>query len=161
MVGVLGHRDQSGSVSQRWYSSFFNEDSSHRQLSPRINVSKNGMNVMSKTWFFDSKEVLPRAFEGDNHGRKWNQIMPLVDEFNNNRRRTVASSSTITMDETMSAFQPRTTQMSTLPNLFYIKRKPEPLGTEFKVSCCAVPGRFEGDQLIRFIVVCFIPKGFW
>ena len=121
----------------------FDDDSTgaHRQFSPKVNASKGGMDVMSKTRFFDIKEVLPRAFEGNNHGQKWNQIKPLVDGFNNNRRRTVAASSTITLDEAMSAFQPRTTKTSTLPHLSYIKRKPKPLGTEFKVRNCfgAVP----------------------
>ena len=59
---------------------FDDESVSHRQFSPRINASKGGMNVMSKTRFFDIKEVIPRAFEGGHHGAKWNQINPLVKD---------------------------------------------------------------------------------
>lgn len=36
------------------------------------------------------------------------------------------------LDETMSAYRPRTTKSGTLPYLSFILRKPEPLGTEFK-----------------------------
>ena len=139
---------------------FDDESVTHRQFSPKINASKGGLNVMSKTRFFDIKEVLPRAFEGDNHGAKWNQIMPLVDGFNKNRRRTVAASSTITLDEAMSAFQPRTTQTSTLPHLSYIKRKPKPLGTEFKVRWLHLLYSYHfADHLIHLIVDCFVPTG--
>ena len=40
----------------------------------------------------------------------------------------------------MSAFRPRTTKTGGLPNLTYLARKPEPLGTEFKTVCCGVSG---------------------
>ena len=44
------------------------------------------------------------------------------------------------LDETMSAFQPRSTKTGGLPNLTWLLRKPEPLGTEFKTVCCAITG---------------------
>ena len=44
------------------------------------------------------------------------------------------------LDESMSAFKPRTTKLSLLPNISYVQRKPEPLGTEFKNDACAVLG---------------------
>ena len=37
-------------------------------------------------------------------------------------------------DESMSAFRPRTSRFGNLPHLSCIDRKPEPLGTEFKVT---------------------------
>ena len=40
----------------------------------------------------------------------------------------------------MRAFRPRTTKTGGLPHLSFILRKPEPLGTEFKVICCGVTG---------------------
>jgi len=40
----------------------------------------------------------------------------------------------------MSAFVPRTSRLGGFPNISYIQRKPEPLGTEFKVVCCAATG---------------------
>ena len=36
----------------------------------------------------------------------------------------------------MSAFRPRTTKTGGLPNISFIIRKPEPLGTEFKDTAC-------------------------
>jgi len=36
------------------------------------------------------------------------------------------------VDETMSAFRPRTTQTGGLPNISFILWKPEPLGTKFR-----------------------------
>ena len=44
------------------------------------------------------------------------------------------------LDESMSAFRPRTTKTGGLPNLTWMIRKPEPLGTEFKTVCCSITG---------------------
>ena len=43
-------------------------------------------------------------------------------------------------DESMSAIRFRTTAKGNLPQLSYIFRKPEPLGTEFKTVACSVTG---------------------
>ena len=40
----------------------------------------------------------------------------------------------------MSAFKPQTRPLGNLPNLSHIMRKPEPLGTEFKVVADATTG---------------------
>ena len=40
----------------------------------------------------------------------------------------------------MSAWRPRQTKLGNLPNISYIIRKPEPLGTEFKTVCCPITG---------------------
>ena len=42
-----------------------------------------------------------------------------------------------TFDEAMSAYCPRTTASGNLPHLSNIQRKPEPLGTEYKVTSCS------------------------
>ena len=52
----------------------------------------------------------------------------------------VISSFVKVLDETMSAFRPRSTKTGGLPNLTWLIRKPEPLGTEFKTVCCAITG---------------------
>ena len=44
------------------------------------------------------------------------------------------------VDETMCAWRPRQTKLGNLPNISYIIRKPEPLGTEFKTVCCPMTG---------------------
>ena len=40
----------------------------------------------------------------------------------------------------MSAWRLRQTKLGNLPNISYIIRKPEPLGTEFKTVCCPITG---------------------
>jgi Transposase IS4 len=72
---------------------------------------------------------------------KWWAIRPLFDEFNNNRRLTVALSEVQIPDEAMSAFQPRTTASDDLDHLSFVERKPKKLGTEAKCvadGCCGV-----------------------
>ena len=68
----------------------------------------------------------------DKEVQKWWRVGHLVQGFNNNRRRTVAASRVKTMDESMSAYRPQTRKTGNLPNISYILRKPEPLGTELK-----------------------------
>eukprot|EP00873_Tetraselmis_striata_P002117 jgi/Tetstr1/422381/TSEL_013221.t1 len=46
----------------------------------------------------------------------------------------------ITFDEAMSAYQPRSTKTGGLPNISFIKRKPEPLGTEGETACDCATG---------------------
>jgi hypothetical protein len=40
------------------------------------------------------------------------------------------------LDESMSSFRPCTTKLGGLPNISFILRKPEPIGTKFKTSVC-------------------------
>jgi hypothetical protein len=69
-------------------------------------------------------------------------VLLLVDGFNTNRHDWVAASARKTLDESMSAFRPRTSKTGGLPHLSFILRKPEPLGTEFKTIACAATGKF-------------------
>ena len=66
----------------------------------------------------------------------WWRIIGVINSWNANRTRTICASTTTVLDETMSAFRPQTTSTGNLPHLSYILRKPEPLGTELKVSMC-------------------------
>lgn len=70
----------------------------------------------------------------------WYRISSAVDDFNRIRRERVKCSRWLSVDESMSAWRPRTTVTGGLPNLSFIARKPEPLGTEFKNSACPVLG---------------------
>jgi len=58
----------------------------------------------------------------------WWQFSSAVDDFNSIRRDLLSSSRWISIDETMSAWQPRKTALGGLPNISFIARKPEPLG---------------------------------
>ncbi len=66
----------------------------------------------------------------------WWRILSFVEEFNESRYKHVAASRWKILDELMSAFVPRS-DTGGLPNLTFIIRKPEPLGTEMK--CVADP----------------------
>ena len=67
----------------------------------------------------------------DNNNSWW-KFEPAIRTFNDNRRELITPSSIIAIDESMSAFRPQTTKTGRLPNISYILRKPENLGTEFK-----------------------------
>jgi Transposase IS4 len=70
----------------------------------------------------------------------WWQIRKGINEYNNNRKKTILASATKVLDESMSAFRPQTTKNGNLPNLSHIERKPEDLGTELKVVACSKMG---------------------
>jgi len=70
----------------------------------------------------------------------WRMNNKLVDDFNRARRDRFAAGRPICQDESMSSWCPQTTATGGLPNISYIKRKPEPLGTEVKSACCATTG---------------------
>ena len=67
----------------------------------------------------------------------WWRFAGAVREFNEIRMKEILTSTSRILDESMSAYRPRTTRLGGLPNISYIRRKPEPLGTEFK--CCVCP----------------------
>ena len=71
----------------------------------------------------------------------WWQFVQAVEDFNSNRKSTVAASVWKTFDESMSAYRPRTTKCGGLPNISFVERKPEPLGTEFNNVACAITGK--------------------
>ncbi len=76
----------------------------------------------------------------------WWRISSFIDEFNESRYRHVAASRWKIMDELMSAFKPRS-DTGGLPNLTFIIRKPEPLGTEMKCVACPETGIMLGLEI--------------
>jgi len=99
---------------------------------------------MAQRRFEDIKRFVPwqcadlRNFETD----PWSMFRPGVRAFNANRRAHVTASNIKVADESMSAFQPRTTKTGQLPNLSFVQRKPKPLGTEFKTVADSTSGSF-------------------
>jgi hypothetical protein len=97
---------------------------------------------MSLTRFEEIRKLFPEAFadasrsdpDQDNYD-PWYPIILLVEDLNANRHRTVCSSNTKTMDETMIGWRPRKNKLGGLPNISFILRKPCPLGSEFKDTC--------------------------
>ena len=99
--------------------------------------SVNAHKYMSYTRFKFIKTQWVTQFElqvsdQEKEKNKWWRVGYLVQGYNNNRKQTVASSRIKTLDESMSAYRPQTNKTGNLPNISYILRKPEPLGTELK-----------------------------
>ncbi len=74
------------------------------------------------------------AYHDESRANKdvWWCIVSLMEDYDENRRRTVLASNMKTMDETMSRDCLQTTPTGTLPHLSFITCKPCLLGTEFK-----------------------------
>ena len=113
------------------------------------NVGEHGM----KAWrfkqimkYFPYSFVHPSVSEEDD---KWYMISWFVEAYNKKRRETVAASRALTIDESMTAWKPRTSKTGGLPNISYIMRKPEPLGIEWKVTCCTVTGIILKLEIMR------------
>ena len=98
-------------------------------------------NYISFSKFKIFKQFIPSIWESETYkraGDPWWQFAAAVDEFNEIRSQYILTSAERVLDESMSAYCPRTTRLGGLPNLSYVFRKPEPLGTEFKSSVCTV-----------------------
>ncbi len=86
---------------------------------------------MAFSRFKDFRRFLPSIYadESKNESDPWWQFSDAVEEFNLIRATKVTSSCWISVDETMCAWRPRTTALGGLPNISFVVRKPEPLGT--------------------------------
>lgn len=104
---------------------------------------------MSRRRFDAIKSSLLAAFGDPSKSAEdaWWAVRPLIDSFNDNRRRTVEMSEVQVPDEAMSPFQPRTTKSADLPHLSFVERKPKKLGTEMK---CTADG---GHGTMRFLEI--------
>lgn len=92
--------------------------------------------------FKEFRYYLPKVFElpMEKETDPWWAFSSAIKDFNDIRKDNVTSSWKKILDELMSAWRPRTTKNGGLPNISYIIRKPEPLGTEFKSVCDPVTG---------------------
>jgi hypothetical protein len=70
----------------------------------------------------------------------WRMMDKLFADFNAARRDRFTAGLILVLDEIMSAWRPQTTSTGGLPNVSFIPRKPENLGTEFKTVCCGITG---------------------
>ncbi len=78
----------------------------------------------------------------------WWRISTFIEEFNEKRFKHVAASRWKILDELMCAYVPRS-DTGGLPNLTFIIRKPEPLGTEMKCVACPKTGIMLGLEIQR------------
>jgi hypothetical protein len=131
------------------------ERPSHREsfgITHRVNYGPkpDGLDIMAEYRFKDIKACFPWSFQDTTKADEddqqdgydpWHMVLLLVDGYNANRRGWLAASVRKTLDESMCAYRPRTSKTGGWPNISYILRKPEPLGTEFKVIACSVTGK--------------------
>jgi hypothetical protein len=119
-------------------------------MTQKINYGPSGLNIMAQYRFRQIKGCFPWAFQDQSKAVEgedeesydpWNMVMLMVDGYNANRHAWIAASVRKTLDESMSAFRPRTSKTGGFPNISFILRKPEPLGTEFKTIACTVTGK--------------------
>jgi hypothetical protein len=84
----------------------------------------------------ECRAFLPYAFQSQklkDENDPWWRFEGAIQEFNNNRFDRIQIARWLCIDESMSAWRPRTTPTGGLPNISFILRKPEPLG---KFFCC-------------------------
>ena len=87
---------------------------------------------MSYNRFNDIKNVFVYAFsdmDKNTSNDPWFLVRELISDFGLNRKKNIAASISKTLDESMSAYKPRTTKTGNLPNISFVKRKPKPLGS--------------------------------
>ena len=104
----------------------------------KVDLSK----YMKEHRFVDIKRYIPFLFSdaSKKESDPWWQICTGIENYNSNRKKTVKASPIKVFDESMSAFRPRTSRFGNLPHLSSIDRKPEPLGTELKVTNTTIMG---------------------
>mmetsp|Transcript_4663 Transcript_4663/g.13189 ORF Transcript_4663/g.13189 Transcript_4663/m.13189 type:complete len:256 (-) Transcript_4663:205-972(-) len=104
---------------------------------------RGGAKGFTQNRFNQIKTIWPFAFhdkEAKQAGDPWWRFVGLLNGFNENRYHTIAASRDKVFDETMCPHKPRTTKTGHLPNISFVKRKPKPLGTEWKNLACCVTG---------------------
>jgi hypothetical protein len=80
----------------------------------------------------------------------WKQfIATAIDGFNDVPLNKITTSLSDILDESMSSYRPRTTATVSLPNISFIFRKLEPLGTEFKCATCPIIGTMKCLEIQR------------
>ena len=113
------------------------DQNSFASISTPPNLSK----YMRAHRFKEFRKLLPKIMEDESllaAQDPWWKFAGYVDKFNKVQVDKITFGLWDLADETMSAFCPRTTKTGGLPNISYIFRKLEPLGTEFKDTTCGV-----------------------
>jgi len=97
---------------------------------------------MTFSRFKEFRRFLPTCWcnKEEEDTNPWYKFSAAVDTFNQIRKEKLIKADWSIIDESMSAWRPRTTQYGGLPNLSHIPRKPEPLGTEFKSIADPITG---------------------
>jgi hypothetical protein len=140
-IGILISAGPQGKGGEMLWEKQSNRGDALRMTTP-INYGPDGLDIMPHYRFKDIKACYPWAFQDKAKPEDpWNMVLLFVDGYNKNRHDWVAASVRKVLDETMSAYRPRTSKTGGWPNISFILRKPEPLGTEFKTIACTKTGK--------------------
>jgi hypothetical protein len=113
-----------------------------RSVTVPVNYGPDGLGIMAYYRFNEIKAAFPWSFQDKSKEEDpWNMVLLLVNGYNQNQHNWVAASVRKVLDESMSAYRPCTSNTGGLPNISFILRKPEPLGTEFKTIACTAIGK--------------------
>jgi len=92
---------------------------------------------MGENQFKEYRKMIAMIWENDevkDTDPRW-EFSSAVEEFNQQWQNLVQPSIWMMEDESMPAWYPRKTKTGGLPNISFIMRKPEPLGTVSPVNC--------------------------
>jgi hypothetical protein len=84
--------------------------------------------------FKQFRQFLPSFYEDESlkdSGDPWWKLVGAVTEFNLHHFKSINGSKVKVVDESMCAYQPRRTATGGLPNISFVKRKPEPFRSVF------------------------------
>ena len=111
------------------------QNDSFEMLVPIPNIRKMTDGRCNRQKLYLVKNIVPYMFSDDTliDSDPWWMIREGIREYNRTQYEQVAASKRKVLDESMSAWVPRTSKTGGLPHLSFVERKPEPLGTEFKV----------------------------
>jgi hypothetical protein len=87
---------------------------------------------------FESLKFHATAAVADKSLMATNDCLPIcagIEDFVANRKNTLLKSAGLVPDESMSSMKVRSTKTGKFPYITFVKRKPKPLGTEFKSVC--------------------------
>ena len=76
----------------------------------------------------------------DKRDRDWEVFTPVLDSFSNQERKALFLCQLLMMDESMSPWKPKTSNLGGLPNIVNEPRKPVDLGVQFRNSVECLSG---------------------
>ena len=88
-----------------------------------------------KFWYIDKRD------------RSWEIFLPCLSSYNL-KRRNLFKSILLILDESISAWRPKTSKLGGLPNTSFEPRKPVPLGTMFKNGVECISGIFAFQDVV-------------
>ena len=109
-------------------------------LVPAPNFGQNGISYSRFVDIFEAVGCCKSVSNDAPVAGCWSMNDKLIGDFNRTRRDRFAAGCVLVLDESMIAWKPQSTAFGGLPNISFIPRKPEPLGTELKTVCCGTTG---------------------